>query len=57
MPLDKRGKIFCVPTYLETKIIQNCLKIDATHYYENDLLLKQDIQKNIACPGSWWNSI
>ena len=34
------------------KIIENCLKIDATLYYDNDLLLRQETQKKIACPGS-----
>ena len=28
----KEAKIFCVTAYLVTKIIQNCPKIDATHY-------------------------
>ena len=28
--LDKWGKIFCVTTHLEIKIIQNRLKIEAT---------------------------
>ena len=27
MPWTREEKIFCVTTYLETKIIQNCLKI------------------------------
>ena len=27
------------------KIIQNCLKIDATHQYESDLLLRQETKK------------
>ena len=34
------------------KIIQNCLKIDAIHSYDNDLLLSQETQKKIACSGS-----
>ena len=38
------------------KIIQNCLKIDANYYYDNDLLLRQEIQKKIACPGSLYNN-
>ena len=33
-------------------IIQNCLKIDAIHSYDNDLVLRQETQKKIACPGS-----
>ena len=35
------------------KIILNYLKIDATHLYDYDLLLKLEIQKKIACPGIW----
>ena len=27
------------------KILQNCLKIDATNYYEDNLLLRQETQK------------
>ena len=34
------------------KIIQNCLKIYATHSYNYDLLLRQETLKKIACPGS-----
>ena len=37
------------------KILENCLKIDATHLYDNDLLLRQETKK-IACPGSWYNN-
>ena len=33
-----------------------CLKIDATHEYDNDLLLRQETQIKIACPGSWFNN-
>ena len=29
------------------KIIQNYLKIDATHLYDNDLLLRQETQKRL----------
>ena len=29
------------------KIIQNCLKIDATHSYDNDLLLRQETKKKM----------
>ena len=32
-----------------------CLKIDATHQYDNDLLLRLETQKKIACPGNWYN--
>ena len=28
------------------KIIQNCLKIDTTHSYDYDLLLRQETQKD-----------
>ena len=31
MPWTREEKTFCLTTYLETKIIQNCLKIDGTH--------------------------
>ena len=37
------------------KIIENCFKIDTTHYNDNDLLLRQETKK-IACPGSWYNN-
>ena len=48
--LDKRRNI--LPHYFfGDKIIKNCLKIDATYYYDNDLLLRQETQKKIACPG------
>ena len=43
-----REEMFCGTTYLETKIIQNHLKIDATHKYDNDLLLRQETQKKMA---------
>ena len=33
------------------KIIQNCLKIDATHMH-NELLLRQETQKRFPCPES-----
>ena len=38
------------------KIIENCLKIDVIIWYENDLLERQETQKRIACPGSWYNN-
>ena len=38
------------------KTIQNCLQIDATHQYDNDLLLRQEIPKKIACIRSWYNN-
>ena len=31
--------------FIWRKIIQKCLKIDATHLYDNDLLLRQETQK------------
>ena len=43
--LGRGEKIICVTTYLEIKIIQNCLKIDATHLYGNNLLLRQETKK------------
>ena len=36
MPWTREEKIFCITIYLEVKIIQNCLKINATHWYDND---------------------
>ena len=50
--LDKRGKNILRPYLLGDKIIQNCFRIDATHYYDNDLLLKQETPKKIVCPRS-----
>ena len=29
------------------KIIQNCIKTDATHLYDNDLLLRQETKKRL----------
>ena len=43
------------------KIIQNCLKIDATQLYDNDLLLRQETQKkkkiayNISFKKHWFD--
>ena len=45
--LDKRGKTILSHYLFGDKIIQNCLKIDATHYYNNDLVLKQETQKRL----------
>ena len=42
--------------YLEIKIIQKSLNIDTTHSYDNGLLQRQETQKKIACPGSWYNN-
>ena len=39
------------------KIIQNCLKIDVTHLYDKNFLLRQENQKKIACSRSWLNNI
>ena len=52
----REEKTFCTMTYLETKIIENCLKIDTTHLDDKYLLLRQETQKKIACPGSWYNN-
>ena len=53
--LDERKKIFCVTTSLETKLLKT-LKIDATHFYDNDLLLRQENWKKIVCLKSWYNN-
>ena len=47
MPWTREEKIFYVISYLETKIIQNCFKIDETHLYDNNLLLKQETEKRL----------
>ena len=39
------------------RIIQNCLKIDAIHQYDNDLLLRQETKKKFVSLGSWYNKI
>ena len=44
--LNKREKYFGSLLIWRYKIIQNCLKIDATHKYDNDLLLRQETKKN-----------
>ena len=39
---------------------QNPLKFSqnkCNHLYDNDLLLRQETQKKVACPGSWYNNI
>ena len=42
-----------LPHYLfGDKIIKKYLKKDATYKYYNDLLLRQEAKKKIACPGS-----
>ena len=46
---------YCVHLFGD-KVIQICLKIDATHYYRNDLLLRQKTQKKVAGPRSWYNN-
>ena len=50
--LDTRGKNILRHYLFRDKGIQNCLKIDATHLYDNGLLSRQETQKRIACPGS-----
>ena len=55
MPWTREGKYFA-SLLIRRKIIENCLKIDATHWYANDLLLRQETQKKIACSGSWYNN-
>ena len=46
MPWTKKEKVFCVTTYLGTKIIEKCFKIDATHQYD-DLLLRKVTKKRL----------
>ena len=46
--LGQERKIFCLTTYLETKSYKT-LKKDAAHLYDNDLLLRQETKKKIAC--------
>ena len=53
MPWTREKNILC-PYLFGDKIIRNCLKIDAIHYYDDDLLLRQETQEKIACPGSWY---
>ena len=45
--LDKREEIIFRQSLLGDKIIQNCIKIDATHSWDNDLLLRQETQKRL----------
>ena len=54
MPLKRKRNILRHYKF-EDKTTQNCLKIDATHLYDKDLLLRQETKKKIACPGSWYN--
>ena len=52
MPWTREENFF--PHYLfGDKIIPNFLKIDTLHEHDNDLLLRQENQKNIAYPESW----
>ena len=44
MPWTKEENILC-HLLLKDKIFQNCLKIDATHLYDKDLLLWQETKK------------
>ena len=50
MPCTREEKYFA--SLFGDKIIENCLKIDANQLYDNDLLLRQETEKKIACPGS-----
>ena len=49
MPWTKEEKYFV--SLLIWRQNQNCLKMDATHKYDNGLLPRQETKK-IACPGS-----
>ena len=49
MPWIREGENILHHHLFGDKIIQNCLKLDATHYYDNDLLLRQETPKKIAC--------
>ena len=54
--LDKREKNI-LPHYLfQDKNHSKLSQIDATNYYVNDLLLRQETQKKIACSESWYNN-
>ena len=46
MPWTREENIFRHNLFGE-KIIQNCHKIDASHWYNNDLLLRQETQKSL----------
>ena len=52
IPWRREEKYFVLLLIWSEKIISNCLKIDAIHEYDNDLLLRQETQKKIACSGS-----
>ena len=52
MPWRKELKNILRHYLFGDKNIQNCFKIDVTHYYDNNLLLRQETQKKIACPRS-----
>ena len=54
--LDKRGQYILRQKVFSEKIIQNCLKIDATGSYNNALLQRQETKTNTLCPGSWYNN-
>ena len=56
MPWTGEEKNWRLFSYLGTKIIQNGFKIDPTQLYDNDLSLRQETQKKITCPGSWYNN-
>ena len=42
-----RKKEYFASLLCGNKIIQNSLQIDATHLYDNDLLLRQETQKRL----------
>ena len=54
--LGQERKNICRHYLFGDKIIQNSLKTDATHYYDNNLLLWQETHKKIACHGRWYNN-
>ena len=45
MPWTREIKSISCHYLFREKIIQNCLKIDSAHLYDNDLLLKLEIKK------------
>ena len=55
MPLKSEENILRHYSFRD-KIIPNCLKINATHEYDNDLLLRQETQKKLTCSGRWYNT-
>ena len=55
MPWTRKKNIFRDYLFGE-KINQNCLKIDATKWHDNGLLLRQETLKMIAYIGNWYKS-